>query len=113
LDLNFGHKKYLKPTSSLTKISFMTCSCARQQGLIFHATRVLRLLPPLYGLSDAGDYWHETTSDHQANDLGMNPTYGDVCLYIKVRDGKLIGLSGVYIDDLVQAGNKDFETSPM
>jgi Reverse transcriptase (RNA-dependent DNA polymerase) len=75
--------------------------------------KVLRLLRPMYCLSDAGDYWNETISDHQANVLGMNPTYGDVCLYIKVRDGKLIGLSGVYIDDLVQAGNKDFETSPM
>jgi hypothetical protein len=75
--------------------------------------KVLRLLRPLYCLSDAGDYWNETIFDHQANVLGMNPTYGDVCLYIKVRDGKLIGLSGVYIDDLVQAGNKDFETSPM
>ena len=71
--------------------------------------RLLRLLKPLYGLSDSGDYWHSTFSNHLINDLRMTKTAGDLSLFIKVVDGKLRGMTGAYVDDTIGTGDEEFE----
>ena len=38
----------------------------------------------------------------------MKLTTGDLSLYAKHIAGQLVGLSGVYIDDLIEAGTKEF-----
>nr|AHF58602.1 polyprotein [Chondrus crispus] len=70
--------------------------------------RVLKLIKPLYGLSESGDYWGSTSSRHHTLDLGMRQTCGDLSLYYRRKGGKLIGLSGVRVDDTLQCGDQHF-----
>lgn len=46
---------------------------------------------------------------HLINDLGMRQTHGDPALYFWMNDGKLSGISGMYVDDLLNAGNAEFQ----
>ena len=48
---------------------------------------ILELLKPIYGISDAGDYWGVTVDCHVKNDLVIAPQLGDPSLYVK-RDEK-------------------------
>lgn len=73
------------------------------------ANQLLKLLKPLYGLADSGDYLHKTFSKHLRQDLMMTPTSGDLSLFFKVVKGKLCGLTGAYVDDTIGAGDAQFE----
>lgn len=70
---------------------------------------LLKLLRPLYGLSDSGDYWHTTFSDHIKNDLDMKETVADYSFFFKKARGKLLGLMGTYVDDTITSGSETFE----
>lgn len=72
------------------------------------AGHLLKLLKPLYGLSDSGDYWHATFSNHLIHDLDMTSTTGDLSLFFKVVEGKLRGMTGAYVEDTIGTGTKDF-----
>lgn len=69
---------------------------------------VLRLLKPLYGLAESGDYWVSTNATHHAADLGMEPSIGDLSLYFKRSEGSLIGILGIVVDDTLQCGTEEF-----
>lgn len=71
--------------------------------------KLLKLLRPLYGLSDSGDYWNTTFSDHIKKDLNMASTVADYSFFFKMVRGKLMGLMGTYVDDTISAGTEDFE----
>ena len=71
--------------------------------------QLLRLLKPLYGLTDSGDYWHQTFSRHLKEYLTMRPTAGDLSLYIRRIHDELEGLVGAYVDDSIGTGTTDFE----
>jgi len=71
---------------------------------------LLKLLRPLYGLADAGDYWGATMTRHLRQDLLMEPTAGDLSLFFKVVDGNLAGLTGCYVDDNLLKGTPEFIT---
>ena len=71
--------------------------------------QLLKLLKPLYGLADSGDYWGQTFSQHLADDLGMIPTTIDPALYSKIMDNRLIGLCTTFVDDTLQAGDVKYQ----
>lgn len=74
---------------------------------------LLKLELPLYGVCDAGDYWGITVFEHNVNDLGMLSAPGDASLYVKRStpkdDSSVDGVSGMYVDDSINAGNERFE----
>lgn len=66
--------------------------------------QLLKPMKPLYGLSDSGDRWHHTLKEHF-----LMPTTGDLSLYPKHIGKRLIGLSGVYVDDLIETGSPELK----
>lgn len=70
---------------------------------------ILELLRPLYVTCDVGDYWGVTAHFHVEEDLGMKQTVGDPALYLKISDGELEGVVGIYVDDNIHVGNRNFE----
>ena len=50
---------------------------------------LLKLLKPFYGLTDSGDYWHNTFTSHIREDLHMVPTISDPALFFKIVGGKI------------------------
>ena len=71
--------------------------------------QLLKLLKPLYGLADSGDYWDKTFSRHLTDDLGMRPCVCDPALYGMKIDEKLLGLCTTCVDDALQAGNDKYQ----
>lgn len=70
---------------------------------------VLRILKPLYGLCDAGDYWSATMTSHVEDDLSMSPLTRDPALYVKDGEDDVDGLLGSYVDDMLLGGNEEFQ----
>lgn len=73
-----------------------------------NSNQLLKLLKPLYGLSESGDYWHETFFKHLHEDFGMTPTAGDLSFFFKIVRGKLQGMIGTHVDDTISAGTGFF-----
>lgn len=71
--------------------------------------QILKLLRPLYGLSDSGDYWGATFSKHLKEDLGMETTTLDPAFFFKKVKEKLKGMTATYVDDTLQAGDESFQ----
>ena len=70
----------------------------------------LKLLKPIYGKTDAGDYWNVTVDWHAGNNLRIKTTTGDSSLYIKPRQGREAeGLMGMLFDDGLLCGNTEFQ----
>jgi Reverse transcriptase (RNA-dependent DNA polymerase) len=70
--------------------------------------QALQLLRPLYGLADSGEFWYRELAHHH-RDLGMNTLTTDNSFWIKFSENILEGISGVYVDDVVQAGTAEFD----
>eukprot|EP00171_Calliarthron_tuberculosum_P022791 IDg22791t1 len=72
------------------------------------AGHILKLLRPLYGLADSGDYWNVTFSNHLLSDLEMKRAASDLSLFFKTAGYQLRGLTGTYVDDTLSAGDPQF-----
>lgn len=70
--------------------------------------QLLKLLKPLYGLTDAGDYWDITMSNHLRHDIGMTRTALDISLFFRHIRGALSGISGTYVNDGIHSGDENF-----
>ena len=73
-----------------------------------NSDQLLKLLKPLYGLSDACDYWQVTFANHLKEELGMSPGAGYLSLFFKMVNGQLEGITGTYVDDSLGTGNPGF-----
>lgn len=47
--------------------------------------------------------------EHIVNNLGMSPTAGDEVLYFKWGKNRATGIDEWYVDDVLNAGNPQFE----
>jgi hypothetical protein len=100
IDVN---QEYLQAAVDLLRKIF-----TKQDLLNLGEDELLQVIKPLYGLSDSGDYWAETIPAHHIDDLLMTQATAEFSLFFKSLDGKLIGASGVHVDDLLQIGTLDF-----
>ena len=64
---------------------------------------LLQVILPLYGLTDSGDYWHETITKFHLNELRMKQLAGDFSFFFRKAANRLISMSGAYVDDILQA----------
>lgn len=76
----------------------------------FHldADTLLKLLNPMYGLSESGDYWGGTFRKHLLNNIGMESCVSEPALLFKHLGQELSGMCGTYVDDTLQAGNDGY-----
>ncbi len=66
----------------------------------------LKLLRPLYGLADSGDYWHATFAQYLTHDLGMNDLSSDMSLFFRRARGQVPGLLASYADDTLGCADR-------
>jgi hypothetical protein len=100
------NQAYLQSAEQLQRDIFI-----RPDELILAPNELLQLILPLYGITESGDYWDETLTEHHTNDLGMTRTKQDFSLYFKHAASKRVGLSGAFVDDLLRAGTLRFKDS--
>jgi Reverse transcriptase (RNA-dependent DNA polymerase) len=101
------NQAYLQSAENLQRNVF-----AGPNELELAPNELLQLILPLYGITESGDYWGETLTEHQTADLKMTQTTQYFSLFAKHAASKLIGLSGAFVDDLLRAGTLNFkETS--
>ena len=100
---------YLQSDSPLTREVYLEPTEKDRKLFNLMDNEVLRLLLPLYGMSDAGDYWLVTVDKHAKHDLGMKPMASDPSLYVLQGAVSTEGVMGVYVDDFLLAGLKKLE----
>lgn len=71
--------------------------------------QLLKILRPLYGLADSGDYWHANFLQHLKSDLNMQSTACDLSFFYKHMQAALHGLMATHVDDTLSAGNHKFD----
>jgi Reverse transcriptase (RNA-dependent DNA polymerase) len=94
---------YLQSAVPLMRDVFLKPDC-----LELNQDELVKILKPLYGLSDSGDYWHETLRAFHLDHLHMEQLVGDHSCYFRRIADKLVGLSSSYVDDLLHAGTPEF-----
>ncbi len=69
--------------------------------------KLMKLNKCLYGLKDASRKWYMRVQD-KLKELGFKKSPLDKGLFYMIKDGKLIGLVGIHVDDFFYAGTKEF-----
>ena len=69
--------------------------------------KVWKLLKSCYGLNDASRRWYMAVKETLSN-LGMQSVSGDDAFFFYIKDGKLIGLCILHVDDFLISGNYTF-----
>lgn len=64
-----------------------------------------KLERPLYSLPESGYLWYRTLERNYLYDFKITPLRTDPSLYLHVSHGKIIGLSGAFVDDVLRAGD--------
>lgn len=69
--------------------------------------RLLKLLKPLYGLSESGDAWLQRYNGYLTKNLNLEKTDGDMSFYYKRKgEEELQGVLGLNVDDTLAAEKK-------
>lgn len=115
---------YLQSDEDLTRALYLQPKPRDVKFFGIDDNQILLLNRPIYGITDAGDYWSVTIDRHSREDLNLSPTKGDPSLYVKHNMKDIDGLLAVYADDELICGNekmhslisetlKRFETKPL
>src|SRR6201996_2464397 len=67
-------------------------------------TLVWRLLKPLYGTIQGGDYWAEERDEFMVDELGWRKLIRDAAVYLKEWDNNDIAIVGFWVDDVTSCG---------
>ena len=70
---------------------------------------LLKLLKPLYGGVDSGDYWDVTFATRVKEGIGMSPMTGDPALFIKKDEEHIDGMLGAYVNDACMDGKETIQ----
>lgn len=70
--------------------------------------QLIKLLKPLYGLSESSDYWGRTLKRNLEDERGITSGTSDAALFFKKIGDNLIGAFATYVDDTLHVGNKDY-----
>ena len=100
---------YLQSHEELTRQLFLRPKKGNPRYFQIDANEILYLLKPIYGTTDAGDYWGVTIDRRAREELHLEPLLGDPSLYIKRNSEDIDGLMGNYVDDGCLAGNGKME----
>ncbi len=68
---------------------------------------MLKLLRPLYGLADSGEYWHATFAKHLTHDLGMKAVSRNMLFFRGARE-QVTGQLASYVGDVLACGDRSF-----
>lgn len=73
--------------------------------------KLLRVVRPLYGISEAGTHLFNTYQKHHIVKLNMETSTYDTCLLSSKNDNKTnleFGIVGIQTDDTLKVGNEEF-----
>ena len=86
---------YLEPTADL------------RQRLRIGKESILKLTGSVYGLRNAPRAWYKTSVRKDLEALGWRCHQLDQCVFLKYDGGELVGMCGVYVDDVIMAGKQN------
>jgi hypothetical protein len=69
---------------------------------------ILRVMKPLYGITEAGAHWFQTYQKHHLEQLNMVTSSFDACLLIGQDNADCFGIAGVQTDDTLVIGTSKF-----
>jgi Reverse transcriptase (RNA-dependent DNA polymerase) len=95
---------YLQSASLLKNEVFL-----KTNALELGPNELVQIYLPLYGLSESGDYWGETLTNHLLHQLRFAQSGIDSSLCFKIFGSRLAGLSGCYVDELLRAAPLEFQ----
>jgi len=95
---SFSHdvnQAYLQSKDAMARELYVKVRPRDAQYFRLDENELLRMLKPLYGVPEAGDYWDVTFALHVKEDLVMDPLTGDPALFLKkdAGDQGLLNLS--------------------
>jgi Reverse transcriptase (RNA-dependent DNA polymerase) len=70
---------------------------------------LLQVVKLLYGIAESGDYWGETVRSHLINDPALKGCQGDLATFYKTFQGRFMGASATYVDDIFRTGDDAFQ----
>ena len=79
---------YLQSSAPLMRDIFIKAG----KELCLDKDKLLKLLRPLYGLAESGDFWYRTITNHLREDLKMKSQIGDLSLFTKHVQNQLLCL---------------------
>ena len=75
----------------------------RPKELELKMNELVQIMKPVYGLSDAGDYWASTLTNHLQEHCRFKQVATDLALWFKSIGGKLRAMAATYVDDVLLA----------